>query len=48
MIDDKIAKSHIQAMVVIAGGKFPYLEGAQAGKTSAELKGEIDLGIEFT
>jgi cell division protein FtsZ len=52
MIDDSVAKSHIQAMVVIAGGKFPYLDGAaSSGSRSAagvKLDGDIDLGIEFT
>jgi cell division protein FtsZ len=47
MVDEKLPKNHIQAMVVIAGGRFPYLEGGKSGgkKTSGE---EIDLGIEFT
>lgn len=43
MVDEDMPKNHIQAMVVIAGGKFPYLE--RAGKKGSE---EIDLGIEFT
>ncbi len=44
MVDESIPKNHIQAMVVIAGGRFPYLEG------NNKKKGEesIDLGIEFT
>jgi cell division protein FtsZ len=41
MVDDSLPKNQIQAMVVIAGGKFPYLEDTNE-------KGEIDLGIEFT
>jgi len=46
MVDESIPKNHIQAMVVIAGGRFPYLEGGKsAGKKAGE---EIDLGIEFT
>ena len=44
MIDDTIPKNQIQAMVVIAGGKFPYLDGGSDGRQS----GEIDLGIKFT
>ncbi len=50
MIDDSVAKSHIQAMVVIAGGKFPYLEGAPAPGSKGGMKfdGDIDLGIEFS
>jgi len=42
MIDDNLPRNSIQAMVVVAGGKFPYLD-------SMELAGEgpIDLGIEF-
>jgi cell division protein FtsZ len=41
MVDESLPKNQIQAMVVIAGGKFPYLE-------LADENGEIDLGIEFT
>jgi len=41
MVDETLPKNQIQAMVVIAGGKFPYLEDTTAS-------GEIDLGIEFT
>jgi cell division protein FtsZ len=41
MVDENLPKNQIQAMVVIAGGKFPYIE-------DSESKGEIDLGIEFT
>ncbi len=53
MIDDSAAKSHIQAMVVIAGGKFPYLEGApmpgsKNTGSGTKLDGDIDLGIEFS
>ncbi|MEK6958744.1 MAG: cell division protein FtsZ [archaeon] len=41
MVDEKMAKNHIQAMVVIAGGRFPYLEkGAKGGDS-------VDLGVEF-
>lgn len=43
MIDEEIPRNQIQAMVVIAGGKFPYLGGFDV-----EKEGEIDLGIEFT
>jgi cell division protein FtsZ len=45
MIDDTIARNQVQAMVVIAGGKFPYLEDPEALAKSGE---PIDLGIEFT
>ena len=41
MVDEALPKNQIQAMVVIAGGKFPYLEDTTAA-------GEIDLGIEFS
>lgn len=44
LIDDKIPKNQIQAMVVIAGGRFPYLENGLAAVKSG---GQIDLGIEF-
>ena len=40
MVDETMPKNQIQAMVVIAGGKFPYLEKG--------VDGELDLGIEFT
>ncbi len=42
MIDDGLPKNQIQAMVVVAGGRFPYLD---ADNDSGE--GPIDLGIEF-
>ncbi len=41
MVDESLPKNQIQAMVVIAGGKFPYLEDTKS-------PGEIDLGIEFS
>src|SRR3989344_2134064 len=41
MIDDSVPKNQIQAMVVIAGGRFPYLD--DDGKPT----GPIDLGIQF-
>ncbi|MBN2126860.1 MAG: cell division protein FtsZ [Candidatus Diapherotrites archaeon] len=44
MIDDNLPRHHIQAMVVIAGGRFPYLEDAQFDST--EIR-SIDLGIRF-
>lgn len=44
IIDENIPRNQIQAMVVVAGGKFPYLESVD----SLELgEGPIDLGIEF-
>lgn len=43
MIDENMPRNQIQAMVVIAGGKFPYLEEGEKGDFS-----EVDLGIEFT
>ncbi|MCR4336151.1 MAG: cell division protein FtsZ [archaeon] len=42
MIDDTVPKNQIQAMVVIAGGKFPYLDGAELPED-----GSIDIGIQF-
>jgi len=45
MIDKELSKNRVQAMVVIAGGRFPYLEDFE--KMHKE-KGVIDLGIEFT
>ncbi len=45
MIEESIPRNHIQAMVVIAGGRFPYLENPEdIGKTGEP----IDLGIDFT
>ncbi len=41
MIDDSVPKNQIQAMVVIAGGRFPYLDGG------SDDKGNIDLGVQF-
>ena len=42
MIDDNLPKNQIQAMVVIAGGKFPYLDGV-----GEPTQGPVDLGIQF-
>ncbi len=44
IIDENIPRNQIQAMVVVAGGKFPYLEHIE--EIDLE-KGAIDLGIEF-
>ncbi len=46
MVDESLPKNHIQAMVVIAGGRFPYLEGGKHEKSKKDEN--IDLGIEFT
>ena len=43
MIDENMPHSHIQAMVVIAGGKIPFLDGTPQTENS-----KIDLDIEFT
>ncbi len=43
MVDDSLPKNHVQAMVVIAGGKFPYLE-----ESGGKNEGPIDLGIAFS
>lgn len=45
MIDKELSKNRVQAMVVIAGGRFPYLDDFE--KLHKE-KGTIDLGIDFT
>ena len=45
MIDENIPRNQIQAMVVVAGGKFPYLENPDE---MIKGDGPIDLGIEFT
>jgi cell division protein FtsZ len=47
MIDDKLEKKKIQAMVVIAGGRFPYLDGDAKDMMAAKDK-EFDIGIEFS
>ncbi len=44
MIDEELPRNQIQAMVVIAGGKFPYLGDV---KGLIDENGMIDLGIEF-
>ena len=43
MIDENLQRSQIQAMVVIAGGKIPFLDGSPQAENS-----KIDLDIEFT
>jgi len=45
MIDEELPRNQIQAMVVIAGGKFPYLGDV---KGLIDENGILDLGIEFT
>ncbi len=47
MIDEKLDKKKIQAMVVIAGGRFPYLDGAVKDANRSNDR-ELDLGIEFS
>ena len=44
MVDKNLPKNRIQAMVVVAGGRFPYLDDLES------VQGEkgLDLGIEFT
>jgi cell division protein FtsZ len=44
MIDENMPRNQIQAMVVIAGGKFPYLQDVD----KIDLSEPIDLGIEFS
>ena len=44
IIDDNIPRNQLQAMVVVAGGRFPYLD--EPLKTDEQ--GHIDLGIDFT
>ena len=44
MIDENMPRNQIQAMVVIAGGKFPYLQDLD----KIDLSEPIDLGIEFS
>lgn len=46
MIDENIPRNQIQAMVVIAGGRFPYLD--HIDNLQEDEKGHLDLGIEFT
>lgn len=44
MIDENLPRSQIQAMIVIAGGRFPYLDNVDDPTKSGT---PIDLGIEF-
>lgn len=44
MVDKNLPKNRIQAMVVVAGGRFPYLDDLEKIQTEKGL----DLGIEFT
>lgn len=43
MVDETMPRSQIQAMVVIAGGKIPFLDGGNRVQQE-----KMDLGIEFT
>lgn len=45
MIDENIPRSHIQAMVVVAGGKIPFLDSPPQQQ---EALTQMDLDIEFT
>ncbi len=45
MIEEELPRNQIQAMVVIAGGKFSYLGDV---KGMVDENGMLDLGIEFT
>ncbi len=45
MIDHEAPRNHIQAMVVIAGGIFPFLE---PGNGTPSKPTSMDLGIKFT
>ena len=47
MIDDTVARNHIQAMVVIAGGKFPYLGAMKQQQQDFDRDSPLDLGIDF-
>ena len=47
MIDENIPRNKIQAMVVIAGGRFPYLDTGKSFEVMAREGVGIDLGIEF-
>jgi cell division protein FtsZ len=42
MVDEQMPRSQIQAMIVIAGGKIPFLDAP------ARQQEKMDLGIEFT
>jgi cell division protein FtsZ len=44
MIDDSLPRNQIQAMVVVAGGRFPYLDSFDV---KSGHQGQIDLGIQF-
>ncbi len=44
MVDNEMAKNRIRAMVVVAGGRFPYLDDSSKG---AKERAIIDLGIEY-
>ncbi|MCD6414369.1 MAG: cell division protein FtsZ [Candidatus Diapherotrites archaeon] len=41
VVDDEMKRNKIQAMIVIAGGRFPYLEAAP------EDSSEVDLGVDY-
>ncbi|HLD81177.1 MAG TPA: cell division protein FtsZ [archaeon] len=50
MIDDNLSKSGIQAMVIIGGGRIPYLEmleGGEYDEAKGKKGGKADLDIEY-
>ncbi|MBN1160174.1 MAG: cell division protein FtsZ [Candidatus Diapherotrites archaeon] len=45
-IDDDLGKAQIQAMVIIAGGKIPYLEAVKE-EVMRDGKRTVDLGLDY-
>lgn len=48
MIDESLPRAQVQAMVVIAGGKFPYLDVMLSGAGKQKHHKEAEIEIEFT
>ncbi|MCD4739863.1 cell division protein FtsZ [archaeon] len=44
VIDEEMKRNKLQAMIVIAGGRFPYLDGSQRNEEDGL---EVDLGVDY-
>ncbi len=47
MIDEEVTKNTIQAMVVVSGARFPYLEEGKGGQKVTDAKEGVDLELDY-
>ena len=48
MIDKELPKNEIQAMVVIVGGVFPYLNNSYQTNSHGKINLDDDLDLKYT